>query len=124
VKNYTQEQLERLVPGHPVVQERDAQQTIVAGEELTQWNHMVSPVDTFIEDTDTVAADAKFATSDNEETPFANSLVVDDLSPLAMASARDVLKPQLTEVLQCLDLLKFQKSIKKATMVLNKNLAN
>jgi hypothetical protein len=41
----------------------------------------------------------------------------------SQASARDILKPQINEVLQCLDSLKSKRSIQKATEVLN-NLAN
>jgi hypothetical protein len=40
-----------------------------------------------------------------------------------MASTRDILKPQINEVLQCLDTLKSKTSIKKATKLLD-NLAN
>jgi hypothetical protein len=62
---------------------------------------------------------------DNEadDNLFANSFLEDDASSLAMASARDILKPQINEVLQCLDTLKSDISIQKATKLLN-DLAN
>jgi hypothetical protein len=62
---------------------------------------------------------------DNKEADnvFADSLLEDDSSSLAMASTRDILKPQINEVLQCLDTLKSKISIKKATKLMN-NLAN
>jgi hypothetical protein len=50
---------------------------------------------------------------------FASSLLVDDLVMPEMASARDILKPQINEVLQCLDTLKSQSSINLASKVLN-----
>jgi hypothetical protein len=75
------------------------------------------------DDKDNREEDNIFVSSDNEENPFANSLVLDELFPLAMASARDILKPQINEVLQCLDVLKSKKIIEKATTVLN-NLVN
>ena len=55
------------------------------------------------------------------ETVFASSLLVEELS--SQASAQDILKPHINEVLQCLDTLKSKRSIQKATEVLNK-LAN
>jgi hypothetical protein len=119
VKNYSREQLDRLVPSHRVIQERNAQRTIITDEGFTQESYIVCH-DSLEDDEE---KDNIFASSDNEENPFANSLVLDDLFPLAMASARDILKPQMNEVLQCLDVLKSQKSIEKATTVLN-NLVN
>ena len=56
---------------------------------------------------------------DDEDNIFARSLMVDDSSSLATASARDILKPQINEVLQCLDTLKSKSSIQKATRLLN-----
>jgi hypothetical protein len=54
----------------------------------------------------------------------ASSLLLDDdLVMPDMTSARDILKPQMNEVLQCLDTLKSQSSIHLASKVLN-NLAN
>jgi hypothetical protein len=52
-----------------------------------------------------------------EDNAFANSLLVEELS--LQASARDILKPQINEVLQCLDTLKSKSSIQRATEVLN-----
>jgi hypothetical protein len=50
---------------------------------------------------------------------FASSLLVDEeLYSLAMAPARDILKPQIDEILQLLDTLKSKKSIETATKVL------
>jgi hypothetical protein len=53
-----------------------------------------------------------------EDNAFASSLLVEKLS--SQASARDILKPQINEVLQCLDTLKSKSSIiQRATEVLN-----
>jgi hypothetical protein len=123
VKNYSREQLlDRLVPSHRVIQERNAKRTIITGEGFTQESYIVCH-DSLEDDKDNREEDNIFASSDNEENPFANSLVLDELFPLAMVSARDILKPQINEVLQCLDVLKSQKSIEKATTLLN-NLVN
>jgi hypothetical protein len=105
VKNHSPEQLGRLVPGHQVVQEDDVQRTVITRQGFTEEEDVI------------------FASSNDKENPFANSLVFDDLSPLAMASARNILKSQTNEVLQCLEILKSQESIEKATTALN-NLAN
>jgi hypothetical protein len=48
---------------------------------------------------------------------FASSLLVKELS--SQASARDILKPQINEVLQCLDTLTSKPGIQRATKVLN-----
>jgi hypothetical protein len=61
--------------------------------------------------------------SNQEDSPFASSLLLDDLSSNVLSSARDILKPQLNEVLECLDALKSESSIQMATKVLN-DLAN
>jgi hypothetical protein len=105
VKNHSPEQLGRLVPGHQVVQEDDVQRTVITRKGFTEEDDVI------------------FVSSNNKENPFANSLVLDDLSPLAMASARNILKSQTNEVLKCLEILKSQESIEKATTALN-NLAN
>jgi hypothetical protein len=60
---------------------------------------------------------------DEDDNPFARSLLADQSSTPAMASARDILKPQINEVLQCLDTLKSKTSINKATKLLD-DLAN
>jgi hypothetical protein len=57
--------------------------------------------------------------SNQEDSLFASSLLLDGLSSNVMSSARDILKPQLNEVLQCLDALKSEASIQMATKVLN-----
>ena len=55
---------------------------------------------------------------------FENSLLHDDLPSFdAMASARDSLKPHMSQVLECLDALKSEESIEEARKVLN-DLAN
>jgi hypothetical protein len=41
-----------------------------------------------------------------DNTLFASILLVEELSAQAMASARDILKPQINEDLKCLDTLK------------------
>ncbi len=115
VKNYSVEELDRLLPNHQVVQDGNAQRTTITGEGLTQESYIINgyPSD---QDQDTVDQN-----NEEEETVFASSLLVEELS--SQASARDILKPQINEVLQCLDTLKSKRSIEKATEVLNK-LAN
>ena len=115
VKNYSVEELDRLLPNHQVVQDGNAQRTTITGEGLTQESYIINgyPSD---QDQDTVDQN-----NEEEETVFASSLLVEELS--SQASARDILKPQINEVLQCLDTLKSKRSIQKATEVLNK-LAN
>jgi hypothetical protein len=73
-------------------------------------------------DADDLEGDIHFDDND-EDNIFARSLMVDDSSSLAMASAQDILKPQINEVLQCLDTLKSKTRIQRATKLLN-NLAN
>jgi hypothetical protein len=41
VKNCSREQLDRLVPTHQIVQERNAQQSVIAGKGFTQENRFV-----------------------------------------------------------------------------------
>jgi hypothetical protein len=112
VKNYSQEQLVRLVPSHQVIREGNALRAIMQSEGLTQESHIVCQCSSSNEDN-----------MDEEEEDnsnlFASSLLVEDPFSLAMASARDILKPHVNEALQCLDALKSQKSMEKATKLLN-----
>jgi hypothetical protein len=69
------------------------------------------------------SGDAGERSAINDASSLNECLNVDDLSLPEMASARDILKPQINEILQCLDTLKSKTSIDKATKVLN-DLAN
>jgi hypothetical protein len=60
---------------------------------------------------------------DEDGTLYARSLLFDDWATTETASARDILKPQINEVLQCLDTLRSEASILKATKILD-DLAN
>jgi hypothetical protein len=81
-KNYSVEELDRLLPSHQVVQHGNTQRTTITGEGLTQESYIV---DKYPSDQD----------QDNGEgdTVFASSQLVKDLSSEAMASAQDILKP-------------------------------
>ncbi len=57
--------------------------------------------------------------SKEEDNLFASSLLVDDSTTNEMALTSDILKPQINEVLQCLDALKFKSRFKQATKLLN-----
>jgi hypothetical protein len=113
VKNYSQPRLARLVSCRNVVQEGHAQRTSIYDEGLTQESYVVG-----VDDQDSTDDLSDDEAGDNI---FADSLLVDDHQE--MSEARDILKPQINEVLQCLDTLKTKKSIEKATNVLNQ-LAN
>jgi hypothetical protein len=115
VKNYSVEELSRLLPNHQVVQHGNAQRTAITGEGLTQESYIVNEYPSE-QDKDTVDQN-----NEEGETVFASSLLVEELS--SQASAQDILKPHINEVLQCLDTLKSKRSIQKGTEVLN-NLAN
>jgi hypothetical protein len=56
---------------------------------------------------------------EEEENLFTSSLLVEDLSSIAMTWAQDILKPQINEVLQYLDTLKSQSRIEQAHKLLN-----
>jgi hypothetical protein len=114
VKNYSRQMLDSLLPSPQVLQEGNALRSIITTEGLTQESYLLH--NNSSEDD---------ADSDEDDNPFASSLFadVDDSSSLAMASARDILKPHINEVLQCLDIIKSKGSIEKATKLLN-NLAN
>jgi hypothetical protein len=124
VKNYSENFIDRLVPSTQVIQQGNAQRTIITSEGLTQDSYIVhdNNEEDFFEEDDLIADDI-FTDSNDQGNPFANSLLLEDSSILAQPTARDILKPQINEVLQCLDTLKSKKSIEQATMVLN-NLAN
>jgi hypothetical protein len=121
VKNYSRQLLDRLLPSHRVVPDGNAVRSFMTAEGLTQESYLIGENSTDDEEDNEEADNVE----DNEEADnvFANSLLVDDSSSLAMASARDILKPQINEVLQCLDTLKSKISIQKATKLLN-DLAN
>ena len=63
--------------------------------------------------------DHKKDDSEVEGNVFANSLLVDNLSTIQTTSARDILKPHMNEVLQCLDTLKTQASMDEIIKLLN-----
>jgi hypothetical protein len=108
VKNYSWELLHRLVPCSHVIQHGNALKTTITKEGLTQ--------ESFILDKSSLDHDKN---DEEEDNIFASSLLVNDLSSIAMASARDILKPQINEVLQCLHTLKSKSRIKQATKLLN-----
>jgi hypothetical protein len=123
VKNYSKEQIQRLVPSVQIIIQGNAQRTITTGEGLTQESyihHDNEEIDVLFDEDDDHDL---LAISNDQENLFAKSLLLDDFSGLAMPSARDLLKPQINEVLQCLDILKSKSSIEQATTVLN-DLAN
>jgi hypothetical protein len=88
---------------------------------MTQESHILGNTSSDKEE-DSEEEDNDFP-SNQEDSLFASSLLLDGLSSNVMSSARDILKPQLNEVLQCLDVLKSEASIQMATKVLN-DLAN
>jgi hypothetical protein len=124
IKNYSQNFIDSIVPSTQVFQQGNAQRTITTGEGLTQESYIVNDneEEAFFEEDDVLVNDI-FGNSNDEDNPFANSLLLDDSTILPQPTARDILKPQINEVLQCLDILKSQKSIEQATTVLN-SLAN
>jgi hypothetical protein len=105
VKNYSRELLHGLVPSPQVIQQGNALRTTSAEEGLTQESYIIQK--------DSLDHD------EEEDNLFANSLLVEDSSSIAMASARDILKPQINEVMQCLDTLKSQSWIEQASKLLN-----
>ncbi len=111
MQNYSDDELDRLLPNHQVVQHGNVQRTTITGEGLTQESYIVKE---YPSDQDQDTSDDNNGEEDNA---FANSLLVEELS--LQASARDILKPQINEVLQCLDTLKSKSSIQRATEVLN-----
>jgi hypothetical protein len=105
--------LYRLLPRPEVHQETNATRSFVTSEGLTQESYLLHE-NSSGDNTD----------DDEEDNPFVSSLLVDDsLSSLSTPSARDILKPQINEVLQCLDTLKSRTSIQRATKLLD-DLAN
>jgi hypothetical protein len=118
VKNYTQDPLHRLVPNPQVIQQGNALQTTVTEEGLTQESYIVS---TLRRTTTTTKEGLTQESHDDKEEDnlFASSLLVEDSSSIAMAWARDILKPQINEVLQYLDTLKSQSRIEQAHKLLN-----
>jgi hypothetical protein len=118
VKNYSREQLDQLVPSRQVIQQGNAQRTITTSEGLTQESYI--PLEyTYWDDQDKDHLDED---NEEEENLFGSSLL-DQPSHDAMASARDILKPHINDVLQCLDTLNSKDGFEKATKVLN-DLAN
>jgi hypothetical protein len=89
VKNYSSNQLNRILPSHQVIQQGNVQRTtITTGEGLMQEIFIIKE---YSSDQD--------KNNKEESTLFVSSLLVNDLSSLPMASARDILKPQTNEVL-------------------------
>jgi hypothetical protein len=115
VKNYSLEQLQRLVPSCQVIQRGNARRTTIVKEGLTQESYQADNNNSSDQDDDDDDA--------TEDNLFASSLLLDDSSTIAIALARDILKPQTHEVLQCLDTLKSKFSIEMASKALN-NWAN
>jgi hypothetical protein len=111
VKTYYVEELDRLLPNHQAVQHGNAQWTTIICEGLTQESYIVKE---YPSDQDQDTSDDNNGEKDNV---FASSLLVEELS--SQASARDILKPQINEVLQFLDTLKSKISIQRTTKVLN-----
>jgi hypothetical protein len=132
VKNYSQTSIRRLVPSMQVIQQGNAQRTITTGEGFTQESYIVQDdeeedflgKDILADDiSDDISMESNVPSNDPENL-FANSLLLEDPSTqVVLPSARDILKPQINELLQCLDILKSEKSFEQATTVLN-NLAN
>jgi hypothetical protein len=120
VKNYSQQDL--ILLQSPLVQkEGNAFWSIIAAEGLTQESYLLqeNSSEDGVDD-----ADNDVHVDDDEGGPlFARSLLVDDWATTETASARDILKPQINEVLQCLDTLRSEASILKATKILD-DLAN
>jgi hypothetical protein len=81
VKNYSGELLQRLVPSPQVIQHGNALQTTITEEGLMQESYILGK--------NSLHYDEDNMKIDNH---FASSLLVDDLSPIAMALARDILK--------------------------------
>jgi hypothetical protein len=106
VKNYSQNYIRRLVPSMHVIQQGNAQRTITTGEGLTQESYIVQDNEEDDILVDDLYADDISTGSNDPENLFANSLLVEDSSTqVVLHSARDVLKPQINELLQCLDIL-------------------
>jgi hypothetical protein len=123
VKNYSRQVLDRLLPRRPQVQqEGNALRSIMNAEGLTQESYLIHE-NSSEDDIDDMDMGLHCDDIDEDGNLFASSLLEDGPSSLSMASARDVLKPQINEVIQCLDTLKTKSSIQKATKILNK-LAN
>ena len=108
VKNYLQQVIDRLLLLPQVHQEGNVLQSTITAKGMTQESYLVNKNDSNHDEID--------VTTDNL---FASSLLEDDSSPFEMALARDILKPQINKVLQCLDTLKSKASIEKATKLLN-----
>jgi len=122
LKNYSCQVLNRLLPIPQVLLEGNAMRSIITAEGLTQESYLIQE-NSKEDKMDNVDNGIDSDNIDDDENLFADSLVVNNLSSLVMTSARDVLKPQINEVLQCLDTLKTKTSIQKATKLLNQ-LAN
>jgi hypothetical protein len=129
VKNHSRKQLAQLVPSPQVIQEGNAQRTITTSEGLTQESYIVQPLcDHSLDHLDVADEDCFLDVDDKDDKDdnnlFASSLLPGDSSSLdAMASARDILKPHVNELMQCLDTLKSKESFDLAAKVLDE-LAN
>jgi hypothetical protein len=113
VNNYSQNQLRWLVPTLQVMQMGNVTRNIILSEGLTQESYIV-------EEGASDEGNNEFTLDLEDDTEpghniFASSLLVDDLVMPDMASARDILRPQINKVLQCLDTLKSQSSIDLAS---------
>jgi hypothetical protein len=120
VKNYSQLELERIVPNDEVFENGNVRRTFRPSEGLTQESYIVQAESSGEDSNDEITLDEDHKDdSEVEGNVFANSLLVDNFSTIHSTSARDILKPHMNEVLQCLDTLKTQASMDKATKLLN-----
>jgi hypothetical protein len=139
IKNYSQQEIALLLPVQAVVLPENAERVTTGVNGLTQESYLVvlpenaERVTTGVNgltqesylvqdnssDQDFLDQDWGNDGEDGEGNLFASSLEVEDLSLPEVASARDILKPQINDVLQCLDALKSKASIDKLTKLLN-----
>jgi hypothetical protein len=103
-----------------VIENDYVKRTFRPSEGLTQESYIVQEESSGVDYNQDIALDEDHKDdSEVEGTLFANSLLVDNLSLIHRTSARDILKPHINEVLQCLDTLKTQASVDEVTKVLN-----
>jgi hypothetical protein len=115
VKNYSKRRLAILVRACQVVTQGNAERTSFDEVGLTQESFILKDPSADSDDDNNV----NDAWVDEDENLFESSLVVGGTSSFCTSSARDVLKPQINEVLDCLDILNTKISIEKATKLLN-----
>jgi hypothetical protein len=103
-----------------VIENGNLKRTFKPSEGLTQESYIVQAGSSGEDSNYEIALDEDHKDdSEVEGNVFANSLLVDNLSTIHTTSARDILKPHINEVLQCLDTLKTQASMDKVTKFLN-----